>query len=331
MGLPDQHQIQHLAELARLTPRWCEEGLRQIAIEDISGVVATELKRLTAAHPNLETAKAHDRVQKKAHNNYAAKVVRPLILESLSLACWEDVVAFAGSLGIQSMQPSSDNVEYIRFRERLLNPQRVERLQSKGRVVDQNLDQKKLDTLWVQRQIGCQLGLNNSNIDRWEDSITLPSAENVFGAVFIALEDEFHNVSLSERSLLLTRAIYRTLAFIRERRYGKRSSVRAELLPTVEELTAVRCVLQHDFADVLLPNSQHRDRDQAKKLFTSVGRQLEGRFPEGTIHQPKTIKKAIDEWAMAYVHFRIALVSGWRDGTEDVWNWGEIDDSDSEF
>ncbi len=104
VGLLHESLIRHLASVAGLTEAWCREAMRLLAVEDVSGLVGSELNRLRQAAATRAAGRtpsewdegaARDALEGRAHHAYAAKVVRPLLLESVSLACWESLVGAA--------------------------------------------------------------------------------------------------------------------------------------------------------------------------------------------------------------------------------------------
>ena len=158
MGLPGPPQIRHFASVAGLTETWCREVLTLLAVKDVSGLVDSELNRLRRAATTRSAGRtpaewdegaARAALEERAHHAYAAKVVRPLLLESVSLACWESLVAYV----------AGDR----RFGAEVTRPEDV------------------------QDHVGRQLGVDGTNLRRWREQATLPNGDKVLGAALIVL------------------------------------------------------------------------------------------------------------------------------------------------
>lgn len=310
MGLPNESLIRHVASMAGLTEAWCREVMRLLAVEDVTGLVGSELNRLRRAaetraagrdRPGRDAGEARDALEVRAHHAYAAKVVRPLLLESISLACWESLVGYA----------AADR----RFGSGVTRPEEV------------------------QDRIGRQLGVDGTNIRRWREQVTLPDGDKVLGAVLVVLEDEIADVGFADRRTLVTRAARRAVGYIRERHWetprgagtGTERGKRVGRLPTAEELYAARVALRDERADDLVPveaADPRAVREGQTGLYARVLDSVQGTFPGGRLRTAKALREAVGDWAMPYALFRVALVSGWPDGTEDEWNWGDIDEDE---
>lgn len=297
--------------MAGLTETWCCEALRLLAVEDVSGLVASELNRLRKSEvtraagrdaPKRDEKAMRDALEQRTHHAYAAKVIRPLLLESISLACWDSLVGYA----------AKDR----RFGPEVTQPEKV------------------------QDHIGRQLGVDGTNIQRWQRQETLPDGDKVLGAALIVLEDEVADIGFDDRKTLLKQAVLRVVGYIRERHWdketedGARRGKRVERVPTVEELYVARTALRDERADDLVPPEDADSRAVRERQIELYGRVLDlvrGAFPGGQLRAAKALREAIDDWAVPYALLRIALVSGWADGTEDEWNWGEVDEDESAF
>ena len=311
MALPNESQIRHIASMAGLTETWCCEALRLLAVEDVSGLVASELNRLRKSEatraagrdaPKRDEKSMRDALEQRVHHAYAAKIIRPLLLESISLACWESLVGYA--------------VKDRRFGAEVTKPEKA------------------------QDHIGRQLGVDGTNLRRWRKQVTLPDGDKVLGAALIVLEDEVADVGFADRKTLVKQAVFRTVGYIRERHGekgnndGERRDKRVERLPTAEELYVVRAALRDKRADDLLPLDDadpRAGREGQNELYGRVLDGVGGLFPAGQIREAEDVRGAIASWAMPYALLRVALVSGWPDGTEDEWNWGEVDENEPAF
>lgn len=273
-----------------------------LAIDDTLGVVASETQRLRRCHDKRQSElssdpleswdelKVIDQIEECAHHLFATKYFRPLLLESNSLACWNSLVEFSRR--------------------------------------EESLNSGPIQTTESQRLIGLKIGADETTIGRWERFVTVPDGDKVLGAVLIALELEIDDVEFADRKDLLCEAVLRTIGFIRDRAIHRRPKKKPDHLPTVEEVSAVREMIRHSNADLFFQTGS--DRKLRAGAIADVCDRLEGRFPGHAICCPRTLEQAFHDWGESYAIFRLSLVCGWPNGTEDEFNWSTIDEDEFE-
>lgn len=320
MCLDNSPIVEHLASLARITPAWCREAMRLVCVADVSGLVEAEVRRCLRSNQTRHRRNGSDcargerteadvraEVSARGHHLFASKFVRPCFLESISLTCWENLVKYAHADWRFGQSPFTDP-EYMQWAAR------------KGLATPSN----ETERTWVQRQIGARLGVDPTSINRWETGDTVPSGDKVLGAALVALTDEIADCELGDRAGVISNAMHRTLALIRESRFSADRGRRADAIPDRDQIHAVRQFHLDSASSLFLdPASSATDRSE---LLTGLIQRLRECAPNGLRWDAASIRSTIDDWAMPYALLRLGLVAGWPDGTEDEWSWEDIDE-----
>lgn len=323
MAVEYAYELRSLIEFTGLTSAWCDRTLRLLAVDDVSGVVEAEMSRLRKIAANRagqgsdggvsdwDEAAECKRVRDRAHHFFATQEVRPIFLESLVLGSWDAVVEQARE---SPLFISDDPTLFVAYHNRLKT----------SKTASRHLSDNAIHRLWIQRQLGLRLGTDASNIWRWEKFKTLPGGDKVLGAILIGLRCDFHLAKFPPRQRLIAMAVARTLAFIRDNRYGKQESRSVNRLPEPVDLAIVRFALRHHFTDDLLVSSQIPNQKNIKDLFVDTALALRMEYPKIAL-RPDSIKRSLSEWATAYALFLVGLASGWPDETVEEQFWGDIE------
>lgn len=321
MNLPEPHIIRHIASVAELSESWCRQAMVRICHDDVADVVKDEVNKLQRSHetrnrnrPNpdaelFDLRGIQTKTAQQGHHLFATKVVRPLIIESISLRCWKSLVATGRKDGLCGNDFETTSKDYLTWAKRT------------GR----DSSSHGVQNLWIQREIGKLLGVDSSNIGRWEQSKTAPDGNKVLAGIVLVFQRELRGFPYPSRTKILRSMIRRTVSSIRAMHCNTDQSKHASQLIRGDELDAVKAFQKQECERPLF-DPENIDEDRANERIVKLGNHLRQIHPKSNIWKPKIMLRTLSDWATPFAMLQVALASGWPDGTESDWNWADIAD-----
>ncbi len=156
----------------------------------------------------------------------------------------------------------------------------------------------------VQQAIGKFLIVHRSNYNRWFKEESLPGADKYFATVVILLRKELREVTVPANREVIWKAVSRTLSLVREAdcEDGRHTISR-------EEFAAARHFVTQQHSDVFMGAVRPTPK---LTLLQNTSSWVRGIFPTGTIRTTQDVLRAVTNWHLPYVLFRIGLPRAWE-------------------